>query len=114
MTRPLGSFNRRVNLPSHPEDRQVSKQPRMAKLHQDTVPEDRVSSKTGGQAFAASRGRRPASANQRFAGNALNVDLSAGQDVKNSSGMRAAFAPPLLGGAENRSSTVNYGPTAEQ
>jgi hypothetical protein len=107
MTRPLGSFNKRVNLPHHEEDRQVSRPPRMAALHSEKIPDDRTKVETGGEKFAAGRGRsqRATPENRRFAGNALNVDLTpgSGQNITQSSGMRAAFAPPLLGGAESRS-----------
>lgn len=112
MTRPLGSFNEQVNLPSHPEDHQRASQPRVASIKFEKFPIDRLG-ETGGEKFVQGRGRsgyRPE--RRRFAGNALNVDLRnlnsnfdrASNGVKFSPGLRQAFAPPIAGAAESRTS----------
>lgn len=108
MSRTLGSFNQRVNLPNHPEDFKVSRRPRIAALKPERIPEERGGT-TGAESFAQSRGRgRRTTEKNRFAGNALNVDLrstqttGAEQETKFSSGLQSAFAPPLSGGAESR------------
>lgn len=79
MTRPLGSFNRRVNLPSHPEDTQGARPARIAGLKPEMVPPDRGGT-TGGEKFSQGRGRsgRQEPENRRFAGAIMNIDLSTG------------------------------------
>jgi len=157
MSRTLGSFNRRVNLPSHPEDNQLSTLPRIAALRPEIIPEERGGT-TGAEKFVAGRGRSVGGRspeNRRFAGDIMNIELSAGtvptqtdnvadlsygqegtvgvissspsgrfvekinadlkkrsvvqtqtgQNIKISSGLQAAFAPPLAGAAETRSSS---------
>ena len=76
MSRTLGSFNRRVNLPTHPEDSKMHGQPRMAKLRTESIPEER-GGKTG-----ISNSRRSGPENRRFAGAIMNIDLSAGMPTQ--------------------------------
>jgi hypothetical protein len=153
MSRTLGSFNRRVNLPSHPQDSAPAHPTRIAALHTEAMPVDRGGT-TGAAKFAAGRGRSGRGAeNRRFAGDIMNIDISTGiaptpydniaslsygqegtvgqmysrpigeyyqkansdlsqrtlvqtetgQDIKISNGMQSAFAPPLAGAAESRS-----------
>lgn len=102
MSRTLGSFNQRVNLPRHREDYQPSHPPRIAKLRPEVIPEER-GGKTGGEKFAAGRGRSGSHhENRRLAGTALNIDLRTEQEIKTTPGLKAAFAPPLAGAAESR------------
>ena len=152
MTRPLGSFNRRVNLPQHHEDFQPQRLPRIARLRPEVIPGDRGRIETGGEKFVAGRGRSAEHReNRRFAGDVMNIDLrvgqsmpyenlqdlnygapgsvgqmytvrsgevveranedlskrilmsnQTGQNIKISYGMQSAFAPPLAGAAESR------------
>jgi hypothetical protein len=159
MSRTLGSFNRRVNLPSHPEDTQLATPRRIAALRPEVIPQDRGGT-TGAEKFVAGRGRsvgRRGPENRRFAGDIMNINISAGtvptqtdnpadlsygqegtvgiissspsgryierinadlkkrsvmqtqtgQNIKISSGLQAAFAPPLAGAAETRSSAYS-------
>jgi len=128
MSRTLGSFNRRVNLPSHPEDSEMHRPPRMAKLRTESIPEER-----GGKTDSRGKLRRGPE-NRRFAGAIMNIDLSAGtptqpydtaqslapgqeglvgklysqapgrigQRVVGSTGLQEAFAPTFIGAAERR------------
>jgi hypothetical protein len=113
MSRTLGSFNRRVNLPSHPEDSVPTHSPRIAAFHTEDIPAERGGT-TGAAKFAAGRGRSGrGTENRRFAGDIMNIDLStglaaasSGQNVKSTTGMRAAFAPPLSGSAESRTAST--------
>lgn len=153
MSRTLGSFNRRVNLPSHPEDTTPAPAQRLAALRPEKSPDDRGGT-SGAEKFVAGRGRSgKGPENRRFAGAIMNITLSAGepaspydntaalsygregtigqlaskpagvyyqransdlarrelvqtqtgQDVKITSGLQRAFAPPLAGAAETRS-----------
>lgn len=79
MSRTLGSFNHRVNLPSHPEDSQPVRLPRVAALRPEVIPPDRGGT-TGGQKFAEGIGRsnRRGPENRRFSGAIMNIDLSTG------------------------------------
>jgi hypothetical protein len=72
MSRPLGSFNRRVNLPSHPEDSKPRGETRMARLRTENIPEER-----GGKTDSRNKGRSGPE-NRRFAGSVMNIDLSPG------------------------------------
>ena len=153
MSRTLGSFNRRVNLPSHPEDTTPAPAQRLAALRPEKLPEARGGT-TGAAKFVAGRGRSgKGPENRRFAGEIMNINISpgtepspydniaslgygqegtvgqifsrpagiyyqkansdlsqrilaqtqTGQDIKITSGMQMAFAPPLAGAAETRS-----------
>lgn len=97
MTRPLGSFNKQVNLPRHWEDHAPSKPQRMAKVRPEQIAE-RVTDQSNGSAFIRSRGRRQT---QRRAGDALNVNL------RSSGNQPLATAPPTAGAAESRTGTVS-------
>lgn len=98
--RPLGSFNRRVNLPSHPEDRkQFSEGPQAARANADLgyiygirreeIPYE-TALPTGAEKFAESRGRR------RMAGSMLGLDLT------QSPGSSQTSEPAFIGSAETR------------
>lgn len=112
MARPLGSFNRRINLPSHLKDWQVRKPQRMASLKLDIIPFERGKT-TGSEKFSKGRerSRQQQPENQRFAGAIVNSNLlpegteQTGQNVRVTSGMQAAFAPSLPGVAEMRKQT---------
>ena len=156
MSRTLGSFNRRVNLPQHREDFQPSRLPRVAALRPERIPEERGGT-SGGEKFAMGRGRSGEHReNRRYAGDVMNIDLrvgmsqpwdnigsltygapgtvgqmytlptgeikekvnediskrvftqtETGQDTRILYGMQAAFAPPLGGAAESRT-TAQY------
>jgi len=159
MSRTLGSFNRRVNLPSHPEDTKPVAITRIAALRPEIIPQERGGS-TGAEKFVAGRGRSVRGRgpeNRRFAGDVMDIILSAGtvptqqdnvqdlsygkegtvgiissspagrfiekvnadlkkrhavqtqtgQNIKISSGMQTAFAPPLAGAAETRSAAFS-------
>jgi hypothetical protein len=105
--RTLGSFNRQVNIPSHPEDREPPGAGTSAKhplarggydmgIHRSTNPEDTPSA-TGEEKFASGRGRsRRRKPEMRMAGQALDADLKRG------SGLQQAFAQPMMGSAELR------------
>jgi hypothetical protein len=98
--RNLGSFNRRVNLPSHPEDRkQFSEGPLAARtaatlnymygVRRAEVPYENPLP-TGAEKFAESRGR------QRMAGSRLGLDLT------QSPGIPQVSEPDFIGSAEIR------------
>lgn len=107
MSRPLGSFNNRVNLPQHREDHRPVRPERVAALQRTRIPEERGGT-SGGQVFANSRVRGE---QQRYAGNALNVDLKSStldkQTIRLPSGGANLYAPPLGGAAESRT-TAQY------
>jgi hypothetical protein len=105
--RTLGSFNRHVNLPHHPEDREATGSNSAAKhplatggydigIHRNVNPSDTPSA-TGGEKFSAGRGRAGRRKPEiRMAGQALDAD------IKHSSGLQQAFAQPMIGSAELR------------
>lgn len=105
--RTLGSFNRHVHIPSHPEDRIFAGSGTPAKhplatggydvgIHRNVDPGD-TPLPSGGEKFfqgqGQSRRRKP---EIRMAGQALDAD------IKQSSGLQQAFAPPMMGAAELR------------
>jgi hypothetical protein len=109
--RPLGSFNRHVNLPEHGEDRKLVRRGPISS--NPTNPSDYIfgiygadepmeqALPTGGEKFAAGRGRsRRANPSQRMAGQALD------QDLRQGSGLQRAFAQPMMGEAELRTPTL--------
>ena len=97
MTRPLGSFNKQVNLPRHREDHAPSRPQRMAKVRPEQIAE-RVTDQSKSSDFINSRGRRQP---QRRAGDALNVNL------RSSGNQPVATAPALAGSAESRTGTIS-------
>lgn len=104
--RTLGSFNKRVNLPSHPEDRQPVARQQLPSPRFNRVAEDAQNTSNAGK-FFNSRGR------MRFAGTAIGVDIRNGapvdqnsffnQETVNSSGPQPApNVPNGVGAAERR------------
>lgn len=72
--RTLGSFNKRVNLPSHPEDTRRIPRPQLPAPRFNQFAEDTRNMSDGGK-FANSRGR------MRFAGTAIGADIRNGEPV---------------------------------
>jgi hypothetical protein len=72
--RTLGSFNKRVNLPSHPEDTRRVSRPQLPAPRFSRFAEDTKNTSDGGK-FANSRGR------MRFAGTAIGADIRNGEPV---------------------------------
>lgn len=82
MSRTLGSFNRRVNLPRHTEDQQATRLPRIAALRPEVIPGDRTKLETGGEKFAVGKGRSGHEReNRRYAGAIMNIDLRVGMSM---------------------------------
>lgn len=99
--RKLGSFNKRVNLPSHPEDREIQGENFIAKdplatlgylygVRRNAIPYENPLP-TGAEKFQSSRQRT-----KRMAGDLLGVDLV------QSSGLSGQQELPTLGSAEIR------------
>jgi hypothetical protein len=75
--RTLGSFNKHVNLPSHPEDTRRVSRPQLPAPRFNQFAEDTRNMSAGGK-FANSRGR------MRFAGTAIGADIRNGEPVDQS------------------------------
>lgn len=78
MARPLGSFNRRLNLPSHPEDARIRKEPAAAALRTEMTPLGQVRASDLGMARRPGGGSHNHPGARRMAGQAMNIDLSPG------------------------------------
>jgi hypothetical protein len=76
MSRTLGSFNRHVNLPKHPQDEQPVRPPRMAALRPESLPRE-LRGVTDAAKFVSGRGERGRRGpeNRRYAGAIMNIDL---------------------------------------
>lgn len=85
MTRPLGSFNQRINLPNHPEDYQRRQDPRVAALRPELTPLGKVRASDLGMKNKH-RGTHGKPGANRMAGQILNIDLSPGTVSKDPGG----------------------------